>query len=101
MEFPRLVYKDGGPHQRKGGTFDYRPVHNEAELDAALEQGWHESVQDAIAPKPQAEPPQSTDSTRKPTRGELEQKATELGVPFGPRVSDRKLGEAIAAKLAQ
>jgi hypothetical protein len=107
MEFPRLVYKDGGPHQRKGGTFDYRPVHNESEFDAALDQGWHESVLAAIeppqpAPVPQVpQAPQSTDNTRKPTREELEQKATELGIPFSPRVSDRKLGEAIAAKLAQ
>jgi hypothetical protein len=108
MEFPMLVYKDGGPHQRKGGTFDYKPVRDEQQLDAALDQGWHESLLDAIeAPKPLAQAPQvpqtaprSTDSTRRPTREELEQKATELGIPFGPRVSDRKLGEAIAAKLA-
>ena len=35
----------------------------------------------------------------KPTRAELEQKATELGLKFDGRTSDRKLSDAIEAKL--
>lgn len=103
MEFPRLVYKDGGPHQRKGGTFDYRQVCDEQQMDAALDDGWHGSLPAALEAneKPTATPAaRALDNSRRPTREELEQKATELGIPFGPRVSDRKLGESIAAKLA-
>lgn len=101
MEFPRLVYKDGGPHQRKGGTYDYRPVHNESEFDAALSQGWHESVTDALAPKPAEpiKPPPVSDDTRPPTREELMQKATELGIQFDGRTGDKKLAALIAEKL--
>lgn len=38
---------------------------------------------------------------RPPTREELEQQATELEIPFGPKTSDKKLAEAIDAKLAE
>ncbi len=51
MEFPSLVYKDGGQHQRKGGTFDYQQVENEQEHAAALKGGWFPSVEEAVAGK--------------------------------------------------
>lgn len=41
------------------------------------------------------------DDNAPPTRAELEQKATELGVKFSPQLGDAKLAERIAAKLAE
>lgn len=96
MEFPRLVYKDGGPHPRQGGTYSYQAVQDEQQLEAALDDGWHASLPAAV------EAARLAKSDSKPaTRDELEQMATKLGVPFRPRVSDKKLREAIDAKLAQ
>lgn len=97
MEFPMLVYKDGGPHQRQGGTFSHRPVHDAQEMEAALADGWHASLLAALE-KP-AEPVRQPEDAKPPTRDELEQKAKELDIPFSPRVSDKKLREAIEAKL--
>ncbi len=50
MEFPRLVYKDGGTEQRPGGAYSHMCVKNEADYLAALASGWHPSLEDAIAP---------------------------------------------------
>lgn len=96
MEFPRLVYKDGGPNQRPGGSFSYQAVRNAEELKVAKDAGWHESMPAAV----EAATAAKSDGNKPPTRDELEQMATKLGIPFGPRVSDKKLREAIDAKLA-
>ena len=50
MEFPTLVYKDGGPHQRPGGTFDYKRIVNEDQLAAALADGWFLTLVEATQP---------------------------------------------------
>lgn len=104
MEFPTLVYRDGGPHQRPGGTFDYRPVNDKQQLQAALAEGWHCSVPEAIeagrkpAPEPAAQvapdqsPPQNSGP---PDRQALEAQAKQLGIRFDGRTTDRKLAEAI------
>ena len=39
MEFPRLVFKDHGPHQRPGGSYDHAPVESQEDFDAALKAG--------------------------------------------------------------
>ena len=48
MEFPRLVYKSASEHIL---------VENEAEHAAALKDGWHATVPDALAPKAAPIPP--------------------------------------------
>jgi len=48
-QFPALVYKNNGPHQRAGGTYDHKSVEDEAEFDAALTDGWFPSLPEAIA----------------------------------------------------
>lgn len=48
-EFPRLVYKDKGPHQRAGGSYDHKLVDNQESLEGALAAGWYESLPEAIA----------------------------------------------------
>jgi hypothetical protein len=54
--------------------------------------------------KAQAEKPVETavpDENAPPTREELEAKATELGIPFNGRTSDKKLSGLIATALQQ
>lgn len=105
--FPTLVYRCPGTHQRPGGTYDYRQIHDEEQLAAAVDGGWFPTLPEAIAGKPaeleqKAETQTGTDDvvdTTAPTRAELEQKATELGITFGHRIGDAKLAALIEAKL--
>lgn len=110
MDFePTMVYKASGPHQRLGGTFDYKGVNTQKEFDAAIAVGWYATLDEAIAPKvaqtqksdPAASqiPAKIPEPESPPTRAELEQKATELGIKFDGRTGDKKLGEMIAEKL--
>lgn len=93
MEFPTLVYKDGGPHQRPGGTYDYKRITNQTGLADALASGWAESLVEAMYPAP------ATDDNESPTREELEAKATELGIKFDGRTSDKSLLAKIQSAL--
>ena len=97
MEFPRLVFKNGGPHQRPGGFYDHTPVENEAEYEAALKAGWFGTMPEALAPPPVAALPPADDAP--PTRAELEAKAKELHIEFSPKIGDAKLAERIQAAL--
>jgi hypothetical protein len=45
-----LVYKDDGPHQRPGGTYDFKNVLEE-ELESALEQGFFKTMEGVITGK--------------------------------------------------
>ena len=99
MEFPRLVFKNGGPHQRPGGFYDHTPVENEAEYEAALKAGWFATMPEALAPPAPADNNASPDDNAPPTRAELEAKAKELGIEFSPNIGDKKLLERIQAAL--
>jgi hypothetical protein len=50
MDFPAFVYKDDGPHERAGGTFDMKLVSDEKECAAMVKEGWYVSMLDAINP---------------------------------------------------
>lgn len=50
-QFPALVFKNSGPHQRAGGTYDHKSVEDEAEFDVALSDGWFPSLPEAIEGK--------------------------------------------------
>lgn len=94
MEFPRLVYKDKGPHQRMGGTFDYVSVGDEAQLQTRLSEGWALTMDEATAPAPVAPVASKVpapDDAVEPTRDEIEQKLDELGVVFDRRLGMKKL----------
>lgn len=52
MEYPALVYKDGGPHPRARGTYSYRAVSDDAELAVALAQGWRSNLDAPASPVP-------------------------------------------------
>lgn len=115
-QFPQMFYKAGGPEQIHGGAFSTLVVHDAEEHAAALKAGWHESTPDAVAAR-QAEQERAAreaaekladqpkaaagDDTAPPTREELEQKATELGITFAANIGDKKLAERIAEKLAE
>lgn len=94
MEFPRLVYKGPATHQL---------VENDEQVDAALADGWFLTVPEAVSgvAAKLAEPVKPADDDAPPSRAELEAKATELGVAFTGKTSDKKLSDAIAAKLAE
>lgn len=97
QRFPHGLFKPG-TLPLAGLMLSCLEVQNEDELAAALADGWLEDpvAADALNPKPDAEQP-TPDAP--PTRAELEQKATELGVKFDGRVSDKTLAERIAAAL--
>lgn len=46
-DFPRMVYKAGGPHEIHGGKFDYLIAEDADELDAMLADGWHLTTDEA------------------------------------------------------
>ncbi len=110
-EYPALVYKDKGPHQRAGGTYDHKLVETDQEFDAALADGWFPTLPEAIEGKLVAQEgtlgltntdDQGQDQAKDnepPTRAELEAKAVELGIKFGAKTTDKQLGNLIAAKL--
>lgn len=108
-KYPQMVYKAGGREQIHGGQFTTMLVHSDDELAQALADGWSENTDDAkdaaLAEQERAAREAErlaaqAEAIKPPTREELEQKAAELGIPFSARVSDKRLGESIAAKLA-
>lgn len=102
--FPQAVFRAGGAELIEGEAFTSRMVHDEDEFDAAQAEGFHATTEEAIAaklPEPAADDEQDAADNAPPTRAELELKAKELGIAFKPHTSDKKLGEAIAAKLAE
>lgn len=48
-EFPTILYKGVGPHQRLGGTYDYIGANNAEEKAQRLKEGWFETLPEAIA----------------------------------------------------
>ncbi len=96
MNFPTLVYKCPGDHQRTGGTYAYRGVAEQPQLDAALSDGWFLTLPEAIAGKAEEVVDDSA-----PTREELAIKAVELGIKFDGRTTDKALAEKIDLALAE
>lgn len=90
MKYQDIVYKCPGPHQRKGGTYAFRGVSSPEEHDQALQEGWFNTLPEAIEGKVIDVPP---------TRDELEQKAKELGVKFDKKTPDDVLAKKIEAIL--
>lgn len=118
--FPQALYIAGGAELIEGRNYTSKLVADEAELDASLADGWHPTTAAAAAAaaadqasaeriaaqlaeqdKKPGDDGHDDDDDAKPTRAELEQKATELGVEFSPKLGDKKLAERIAAKLAE
>lgn len=103
MEFPTIVYKVPGKHVRPNGTYDFAGVKNAEELEAKLKDGWFKTMPEAIEPK-KVQPVVETakaDDIAPPTRLELEEKATELGIKFDGRFSDKKISQLIEETLTK
>jgi hypothetical protein len=107
MEFPALVYKAEGKYIRPHGTYDFVGVNDQQELEQKLSEGWFESLEAAIEGKTAAPEPVKAvsepvlDDFAPPTREELETKATELGIKFDGRYSDKKIAQMIDEALAK
>ena len=97
MEFPTIFYKTPGPHHApKGkGTYAYIGVENQESADALLKEGWHPTLQQAVGdappPEPAAEAPPVAGDNAPPTRAEMEEMATALGLKFTKRTKDEQL----------
>jgi len=39
-ELPCFMFKDNGPHKRKGGTYTYKLANTKADYEMALKAGW-------------------------------------------------------------
>lgn len=93
MSYSNIVYRCPGPHQRPGGTFDYKGVTSKTEEAELLQAGWFETLPEAINGRVSLKelPPSELPSTR----DELEQKAKELGIKFDKKTSDEVLTKKI------
>lgn len=106
-----MVFKAPGPEKIHGHMVEFVVV-DESGVDDKLGAGWHLTAiaageaflaeQQAAAEEQRAAVEQAAakeleDDTRPPTRDELEQMATKLGIAFSARVSDRKLRKMIEA----
>lgn len=97
--FPTMVYKDGGTHQRPGGTFSYMGVNSPEEMKEAIACGWSDSLEKAA--NGDSEPVEDTiDEASPPTREELEAKAKDLGIKFTHRSKDKTIADKIAKALS-
>lgn len=112
--YPLAMYRmPGRDVETDSGWCAYRVVADDAEREAAMAEGWHETAPAALAatietktysngttvtgPGPLPDDPPPDDAP--PTRAELEQKAAELGIKFDGRWGDKRLADAIAAAL--
>lgn len=103
-DFPTIVYRVPGEHIAPRGTYSYMGIADEAALDAALADGWHESLADAMTPAAKVlaqviDAQDAIDDMSPATRDELAQKARELGVSFNARTKDEVLATRIAEAL--
>jgi hypothetical protein len=95
-KYQDMVYRTPGPYSRQGGTYDTMGVSSRAAHDAALANGWFNTLPEAIAGKTSLV---EVKENAPPTREELEQKARELGVKFSKNTKDEQLNELIEKAL--
>lgn len=108
-DFPDTVFRVPGKHYGFDSRgFDYLGVNNADQLKAALADGWHRTIDAAIAAlvtpaeavlAEVAEAKEAVAEIAPDTRAALEEKARELGVPFNARTRDEVLAERIAEAL--
>jgi len=89
----QMLYKPGKEIKWEGLLLDTLIV-SEADIDSKLAEGWRLTPFDAYTVE--HEP---ADDKSPPTRAEMEQKATELGLKFDGRTTDQKLAKLIEEAL--
>jgi hypothetical protein len=99
---PTILYRVPGAHFGPlGVTYDYRGIDTQEALEAALADGWHDSLTAAMAPPVAAPEAALVPADEAPVmRAELDQKAEELGIKVDGRWSDKRLMAEIEAKMA-
>lgn len=98
--FPRMVYKHGGPEEIHGGRFSTLIVTDADELDAALAAGWALTTPEAKEAAEKLAGGGAADNAP-PTRDELKRKADELGLTYAGNISTEKLSALVEAALAE
>ena len=111
-EFPTILYKCPGNWPGNGYSFGTRPANDQGEFDAAVSDGWHPTVPQAVEawrnpvvvvvkpePVPVLDP--VPDDNAPPTRAEIEQKAKELGIAVHHKHSDATLLKKIEDALKE
>jgi hypothetical protein len=98
MDYPRMLYRVGGPVALQDGDYDTLIVADEDADDAARADGWYETPAAARETGEKVRGDAPPDDAP-PTRAELEEKARELGIKFDGRWGDRRLAAAIDAAL--
>lgn len=94
-EFPKMVYRAGGPHEIHGGMFDTAIVSDQDDQDEALAYGWHLTTAEAkTAAEAEKEAPAPEGA---PTRKEMLQRAAELKIEHKHNISNAALAELIDA----
>lgn len=101
MQNPTMMFKAPGPHEIDDAHLDYTIVDADEEgaIDAALAEGWF--LTSPEAKEAYAATQVAKETNLAPTRAELEAKATELGLTFTGKTSDKKLGDMIAVALEE
>jgi hypothetical protein len=107
IQFPVFLYQCPGTWSGDGFTFGGRVANDQGEFDAAIVDGWHPTVPQAVeawrspvqAPVPAASA-SVPDDDAPPTREELEAKATELGITVHHKHSDSTLMKKIEDALS-
>lgn len=95
MIFPCHLYKCPGPFVHMGMKYRYVGCADEKEYARLTAEGWVADLEEAAGKKPKP-----VDDVSPPTRDELERKASELGIAFDGRTSDKKLASKIDEALA-
>lgn len=95
-KYQDMVYRCPGPYVRERGTYDTKGVNSKEEHDAALKDGWFNSLPEAVAGKSAVV---EVKEDAPPTRAELEQKAKELNIKFDKKVTDEVLAKKISEAL--
>jgi hypothetical protein len=88
-----IVYKiPGKNHGPMGKTYDWKPVKSKDEFNQAMKDGWFDTLDEAI---------NGRIIDVEPTREEMNKKAKELGLKYGPNTSDANLLKLINDEVAK
>lgn len=107
-EFPKMLYRFPAQgintHALQDGSYDTLIVGSLTDEERLVTEGWRLTSADARQADVDAKvaaalATQQAFDAGTPTRAELEQKATELGVKFDGRTSDKALADRIRAQL--
>lgn len=116
-----IVYRVPGKHYGPGSkTYDFAPVNSEEDLKQKLEEGWFNTLEEAVNGKAKSlkrarneegeyigDDPSTPDVNEawvedsSPTRDEMEAKAKELGISFKKKTKDKQLLALIEERLSK